>query len=355
MERINKRPTIKQVASVSGVSTQTVSRVINNRPDVAPETRERVMKVIQELGYQPSALARSLIQQRSYTLGVVTAGLKFIGPSRTLNGITNAAEDAGYSLILKELPNFNANNVGPIFNGLLSRHVDGIIWAAPEIGNNRKWVDDFSFELDIPIVFLTMEPRDGISIVSANNYKGAEIATRHLLDQGYRHIGHISGPLDWWEAKQRFSAWENVMSEASQGISNPHWVEGNWSASSGQEVCQQLFEKYPEMDAIFVANDQMALGALSVIHQRGLKVPEEFGLIGFDNIAESAYFWPALTTMQHDQHQIGTIAVNEIIRIIEAIRDKQNPEYQTIMLTPNILIRTSTLRSDEGGGKGTDN
>ena len=82
------------------------------------------------------------------------------------------------------------------------------------------------------------------------------------------------------------------MSEASQGISNPHWVEGNWSASSGQEVCQQLFEKYPEMDAIFVANDQMALGALSVIHQRGLKVPEEFGLIGFDNIAESAYFWP---------------------------------------------------------------
>lgn len=354
MERVNKRPTIKQVASVSGVSTQTVSRVINNRPDVAPETRERVMKVIQELGYQPSALARSLIQQRSYTLGVVTAGLKFIGPSRTLNGITNAAEDAGYSLILKELPNFNANNVGPIFNGLLSRHVDGIIWAAPEIGNNRKWVDDFSFELDVPIVFLTMEPREGISIVSANNYEGAEIATRHLLDQGYQHIGHIAGPLDWWEAKQRFWAWKKVVNEAGQGNSNQHWVEGNWSASSGQEVCQQLFEEYPEMDAIFAANDQMALGALSVIHQRGLKVPEEFGLIGFDNIAESAYFWPALTTMQHDQHQIGTLAVNEIIRIIEAIRDKQNPEYQTIMLTPNILIRTSTLRSEKGGGKGTD-
>lgn len=346
MERVNKRPTIKQVASVSGVSTQTVSRVINNRPDVAPDTRERVMKVIQELGYQPSALARSLIQQRSYTLGVVTAGLKFIGPSRTLNGITNTAEDAGYSLILKELPNFNATNVGPIFNGLLARHVDGIIWAAPEIGDNRKWVDDFSFELDVPIVFLTMQPRDGISIVSANNYEGAQIATRHLIDQGYRHIGHISGPLDWWEAKQRFSAWKTAVSESGQPDCDDHWVEGNWSSSSGREVCWKLFEKFPEMDAIFAANDQMALGALSVVHERGLNVPDDFGVIGFDNIAESEYFWPALTTMQHNQHQIGALAVNEIIRIIEAIRNKQNPEYKSIILTPNILIRKSTLRAN---------
>ena len=350
MERVNKRPTIKQVASVSGVSTQTVSRVINNRPDVADETRQRVMRVIQELGYQPSALARSLIQQRSYTLGVVTAGLKFIGPSRTLNGITNAAEDAGYSLILKELPNFNANNIGPIFNGLLSRHVDGIIWAAPEIGSNREWVDNFSFELDVPIVFLTMEPREGISIISANNYEGAETATRHLLDQGYRHIGHISGPLDWWEAKQRFSAWKQVIGAAGQGDPESHWVEGNWSSSSGQEACQKLFEKFPEMDAIFVANDQMALGALSVVHQRGLSVPAQFGLVGFDNIAESEYFWPALTTMQHDQHQIGTLAVKEIVRIIEAIRDKKDPEYKTILINPNLLKRMSTLRTDEGGG-----
>ncbi|MDK2982508.1 MAG: hypothetical protein PWQ55_2855 [Chloroflexota bacterium] len=350
MDRVNKRPTIKQVASVSGVSTQTVSRVINNRPDVADETRQRVMRVIQELGYQPSALARSLIQQRSYTLGVVTAGLKFIGPSRTLNGITNAAEDAGYSLILKELPNFNANNIGPIFNGLLSRHVDGIIWAAPEIGSNREWVDNFSFELDVPIVFLTMEPREGISIISANNYEGAETATRHLLKQGYQHIGHISGPLDWWEAKQRFLAWKQVIGAAGQGDPESHWVEGNWSSSSGQEACQKLFEKFPEMDAIFVANDQMALGALSVIHQRGLNVPAQFGLVGFDNIAESEYFWPALTTMQHDQHQIGTLAVKEIVRIIEAIRDKKDPEYKTILITPNLLKRMSTLRTDEGGG-----
>src|SRR5512145_3062250 len=126
---INRRPTIKQVAKVAGVSTQTVSRVINDRPDVASETRERVLLTINELGYQPSALARSLIQQRSYTLGVVTAGLKHIGPSRTLNGITSAAEEAGYALLLKELPRFDAEDIVPIFQSLLFRHVDDIIWA----------------------------------------------------------------------------------------------------------------------------------------------------------------------------------------------------------------------------------
>src|SRR5512146_566490 len=136
---INKRPTIKEVAKVAGVSTQTVSRVINERPDVAPETRERILTTISELGYQPSALARSLIQQRSYTLGVVTAGLRHIGPSRTLSGITAEAAAAGYALLLEELPRYDDEDPAPIFQALLSRHVDGIIWAVPEVGANRRW------------------------------------------------------------------------------------------------------------------------------------------------------------------------------------------------------------------------
>lgn len=344
MDRINKRPTIKQVASESGVSTQTVSRVINNRPDVAPETRERVMTVIKKIGYQPSALARSLIQQRSYTLGVVTAGLKFIGPSRTLNGITSAAEEAGYSLLLKELPNFNANNVLPIFNALLSRHVDGIIWAAPEIGNNREWVDNFPFELNVPIVYLTMEPREGMSIISVDNYLGAQIATQHLIQKGYRNIGHISGPMDWWEARQRFNAWKEIMGSNGHSHIDQYWVEGNWSSASGREASVKLFEQYPEMDAIFAANDQMALGALAIIHQRGLEVPQDMGIVGFDNTAESGYFWPALTTIQHDQHKVGTLAVEEIIRIIESFQRHEIPEFKTILLAPEILVRDSSLK-----------
>src|SRR6266542_3564693 len=172
----NMRATIKEVASVARVSTQTISRVINERPDVSPETRKRVQEVIKNLSYRPSALARSLIRQRSYTLGVVTAGLKYIGPSRTLSGITAVAEEAGYALLLKELPYSEEKNIEPIFQALLARHVDGIIWAVPEIGENRSWVHQPPIVLDVPMVYLTMAPQENISAVSIDNYLGGRMA-----------------------------------------------------------------------------------------------------------------------------------------------------------------------------------
>src|SRR5512142_711587 len=144
----NGRATIREVASAARVSTQTVSRVINERPDVSVETRRRVQTVIDRLGYRPSALARSLIRQRSYTLGVVTAGLRHIGPSRTLSGVTAAAADAGYALLLEELPRFDTDDITPIFEALVSRQVDGIIWAVPEVGTNRRWMERLPVQLE---------------------------------------------------------------------------------------------------------------------------------------------------------------------------------------------------------------
>src|SRR5689334_10245501 len=229
----NVRATIKEVASVAGVSTQTVSRVINERPDVSPETRKRVQEVIKALSYQPSALARSLISQRSYTLGVVTAGLKHIGPSRTLSGITSAAEEAGYSILLKELPNYDTEDVTPIFQAFLSRHVIGFIWAVPEFGENGKGFDILSVDFEFLLVYLTMEARNNLSVVSIDNYLGGRMAMSHLLEQGYKKIGHISGPLDWWESRQRMSAWKDALTEAGLESNDNHCVEGNWSSASG--------------------------------------------------------------------------------------------------------------------------
>src|SRR3990172_9532998 len=159
----NKRPTIKQVAKAAGVSTQTVSRVINDRPDVAPETRERIQIAINELGYQPSALARSLIQQRSYTLGVVTFGLKYIGPSRTLNGIADKADELGYMLLMREFDNSDTNSTDDVIDSLLARQVDGILWLAPEIGDNHVWIDERMEKIPVPVLFIAMRPREGIS------------------------------------------------------------------------------------------------------------------------------------------------------------------------------------------------
>src|SRR5512142_691922 len=222
----NGRATIREVASAARVATQTVTRVINERPDVPPETRRRVQAVIDKLRDRPSALARSLIRQRSYTLGVVTAGLRHIGPSRTLSGITAAAADAGYALLLEELPRYNLDDATPIFHSLTSRQVDGIIWAVPEVGSNRSWTGHLPAELQVPIVYLAMDPRPNISVVSVNNYMGGRLAMAHLLEQGYRHIGHIAGPLDWWEARQRMAGWRDALREFGFEPGEACWMEG---------------------------------------------------------------------------------------------------------------------------------
>jgi len=346
----NVRATIKEVASVAGVSTQTVSRVINERPDVSPETRKRVQEVIKALSYQPSALARSLISQRSYTLGVATAGLKHIGPSRTLSGITAAAEEAGYSILLKELPSYDTEDIRPIFQAFLSRHVDGIIWAVPEVGENRKWVINPPADIEVPLVYIAMEPKDNLSVVAIDNYLGGRMAMSHLLDQGYRKIGHISGPLDWWEARQRMAAWKDALMEAALEVSENLCVEGNWSSASGALAIEKLCDQYPDMDAIFVANDQMALGVLQICAEKQIRVPEGMGIVGFDNIAESAFFSPALSTIQQDQHHVAKVAVAEVIKIIESGWQELDPvEPKSIILPPTLIVRQSSLRRTEGG------
>jgi DNA-binding LacI/PurR family transcriptional regulator len=345
---INKRATIKGVAKAAGVSTQTVSRVINDRPDVSPDTRERIQQVIEELNYQPSALARSLIQQRSYTLGVVTAGLKFMGPSRTLNGITNKAEELGYALLLEEQLHFNTKDIKPRIQNLLARHVDGIVWAVPEVGDNRKRVDDILNEIPVPVIFLTMQPLPGVTTVSVDNYAGGVLVTEHLLNQGRRRIGHISGPLDWWEARQRKQAWQDTLQKAGMKVAENQCTEGNWSSSSGEAAFTQLLKSFPEMDAVFVGNDQMALTVLQICHRLGLRVPQDLAVAGFDNMAESAYFWPSLTTINHDQHELGCRAVEETVKQIEAVRRNthggsfEKLEPQNILLSPELIVRRSS-------------
>lgn len=340
---MGKKVTIRDVAAAAGVSSQTVSRVINDRHDVAEETRRRVLQVIEELRYQPNAIARSLIQQRSFTLGVVTAGLKYVGPSRTLSGITKQAEEMGYMLLLKELPSFNTNDIQPLLNSLLARQVDGIIWAVPEIGSNREWLQN-SPGLSVPMIFLTMQTRSELSTISIDNYSGGRTATEHLLEQGYRNIGHISGPLDWWEARQRKAGWQDALSEAGFQVADHHWASGNWSSASGEQAMRRLLDGYPEMDAVFVANDQMALGVLQVACQKGIQVPQDLAVVGFDGIPESAYYWPPLTTVYQDQQKLGCIAVRELVQIIEASQQsKAVVEPKTILLQPELIVRESSI------------
>lgn len=335
--------TIYDVANKAGVSRQTVSRVLNNRQDVSPETRLRIQNIIEELGYRPNAIAQSLGRQKSNVLGVVTAGLKYIGPSRTLSGITSKAEELGNGLLIKELASFNSNNVKPLLHWFQSHQVDGIIWAAPEIENNRDWVDKFLQEINIPIIFMTMEKNNSVSIVTIDSFNGAKTATEHLISLGIKKIGHVSGPLDWWEARQRKLGWEAALTDANIEFSSQMWVEGNWSSKSGKSAFFELIEKFPEMEGIFISNDQMALGAMIAAMEKGIKIPKDLAVIGFDGIAESEFFCPALSTMYQDQDKLGCIAVEELVREIEnksSVNEVFAPRY--IEIKPELIIRRSS-------------
>ena len=336
------RATIKEVASVAGVSTQTVSRVINERPDVSPETRKRVQAVVKELGYRPSALARSLLRQRSHTLGVVTFGLKYIGPSSTLSGISEKADELGYMLLMKELSNFDLNKIDEVIDSLLSRQVDGIIWAAPEISGNHEWVDKGLDNFPVPVLFVAMQPRIGITSIAIDNYQGAAMAVKHLLSLGRKNIGHISGPLSWWEATERKRGWRETLVAVGMEAPENHCSEGNWSSASGEQAFLRLLETFPEMDAVFVGNDQMALSTLKECHRRNIKIPEQMAVVGFDNIVESAYFYPPLTTITQDLQLIGEQAVQMMVEMIQFQQENEEIEARSNFFQPKLVVRESS-------------
>jgi len=340
-----KRITMKDVAHAAGVSTQTVSRVINNVSYVSTETRLRVERVINELGYRPSTLARSLSQQRSYTLGVVVFGLVHIGPALTLNGIADAAEKQDYMLLMKELDDhYDNSSVKNVIDSLISRQVDGIIWAAPEIGDSHSWIKDYLDGIPVPIIFLAMEPRKNVPSVTTNNYQGAVLAVRHLLEIERKKIAHLSGPLNWWEATERKRGWTDTLLNTGLDVSDQYWTEGDWSAKSGEIAFIQLLEKYPEMDAIFVANDQMALSVLQQAHLRGISIPNDLSVIGFDNIGEAEYFYPALTTIEQDFQLLGETAVSVLVEMIDAQQKNITVQSKIEFIEPKLILRKSTKK-----------
>ncbi len=338
---IKKRVTIREVAHAAGVSTQTVSRVLNDRPDVADDTRERVREIIADLGYSPNVLARSLIQGRTHTLGVVGYGLSYYGPARVLTGIERRANEMGYSLLLSLLREPETTTGMEVYQNLIDRQVDGIIWAVPEIGTNREWAAQQIQKLHVPVVFINMQPIDGAVVVAVDNFAGGHNATRHLLDQGYRKIGIISGPPSWWEARERLSGWRNAMNGAGIKDLDALQVTGDWYPSSGARGLEELLRRTPDLEAVFACNDPMAAGALQAARRLGRRVPHEIAIVGYDDVPEAAYYEPALTTIRQPLAELGGQAVDQLIRLVK------NPETncEPVWLHPQLIVRESSVRS----------
>ena len=334
-----KQITIKQVAQEAGVSKQTVSRVLNNRPDVAPKTRRHIQEVIDRLGYQPSNLARRL-KQRSCTLGVVTAELGQYGPMRRLIGIEQEAAALGYSLHLSLIHQVDVDNSERVLSELLAWQVEGVIWAVPEVNSNRAWLQDNIPQLPVPVLFISERSDDNLSAVSIDNRAGGRLATEHLLAQGYQHIGLITGRMNWQVARQRHLGWLDALPKTDRR----QIVEGDWSAASGAQGLRQLRQQYPEMEAVFACNDQMALGVLQAAHELQIGVPKDLALVGFDNTPDSAYFWPPLTSVRHQLIEQGKDAVQALISMIEAQRQYGSFEQPEVaVFQPQLIVRKSSV------------
>jgi DNA-binding LacI/PurR family transcriptional regulator len=339
------RISIKDIAREVGVSHQTVSRVINNHPDVSAETKQRVLEVIRLRGYRPNALARGLVKQFSRNLGVITNDLLKFGPASALAGMEEQANHLDYSLLIRLVPHGDEAAADKAIEALLSNQVDGIIWAGGAYGEDFDRFAEKSRSLDLPRVFIDAGDHPATPFVAIDNRSGGHMATEHLLAQGYRHIGLITGDMHWWAARYRKLGWEEALSAADLSPRPEQVGYGVWSAESGESVFHQLLAQFPEIDAVFASNDQIALGVLKAAIDLNIQIPQQLGVIGFDNTPESAFFAPPLTTIYQPQHKVGCAAIT---LLDEAIRAKRGgiaaPIQEKQWLQPELVIRKSTLR-----------
>jgi LacI family transcriptional regulator len=344
---IRKRVTIKDVAQAAGVSTQTVSRVLNKRPDVSEDTRVRIEAVISEMGYSPNVLARSLIQGRSNTLGVVGYGLGYYGPSRVLTGVQRRANELGFSLLLSLLRDPESNTGEEIFHNLLDHQVDGIIWAVPEIGGNRDWIAKKLPRFSSPVVFINMEPAPGLHVAAMDNRAGGRLAVEHLLAQGYRNIGIITGPESWWESQQRELGWRDAMrSTGALPCPLDQLREcGDWYPSSGEEALAVLLKRCPDLEAVFACNDPMAAGALRAARRLGRRVPDDLAIVGYDDTPEAQYYEPPLTTVRQPLTEMGAQAVEMLHALLVNSRlGLEDQPGSALWLQPELVVRESSTR-----------
>ncbi len=341
-----KSVTIKEVAQAAGVSAQTVSRVLNNRPDVSEETRQRVSAIISQMGYSPNIIARSLIQGRSHTIGVVGYGLGYYGPSRTLTGIERQANELGYTPLLSLLREPDANAGESILPNLLMRKVDGIIWAVPEIGSHRAALLEAMHSIPVPVVFINMQPRSDLAVVAVDNYNGGRQAALHLLARGCRKVGVITGPETWWESRQREAGWHSAMLDSGRvgedELENLR-ITGDWYPASGDRGLELLLRGDPGIDAVFAFNDQMALGALRAAQRLGRRVPEDLAVVGFDDVPEASFFCPPLTTLRQPLIEMGAQAVRLLHRMLSQ-KDGESIHPEPIWLQTELIVRASSTR-----------
>ena len=341
-------PVMTDVARLAGVSHQTVSRVVNGSPHVSGPTRAKVLAAMEQLGYRRNGLARALARRRSGILGVITFNTVLYGPVSTLYSVEQAASTVGLGVTIAVADRVASTEVVRALSRLQDQSVEGIVALAPQ----RDAVAALSAELrSLPAVLVggvlggggstTRVAHSGPPAVGIDQYGGGVAATRHLLELGHRTVHHLAGPADWLDAVWRTEGWRDTLTEA--GLLAPAPAAGDWSARSGYAAMRELLAADPGLTAVFVANDQMSLGALRALDEAGRRVPEDVSMVGFDDVPEAEFFGPPLTTVRQQFTEAGRRAVAMLLDQISPDGDQELAGTETRALVPTrLLVRGST-------------
>ena len=332
--------TLEDIARMAGVSRATVSRVLNNYPHVRPEVRERVLRVVREVGYTPHAVARSLATQRTHVLGLIipeAVSTLFTDPffSLLITGITHACHARGYHLMLSlfTTPEEETTLAPRLLKG---GYVDGVILASTRLEDPLiGWM----LEEHIPFVLISRHPDPRVTYVDADNIQGARMAVDYLIRQGHTRVATITGPLDMAPGQDRLEGYRRAMQAHRLPVHEAWIVEGDFTEEGGMAAMQQLLA-LPDAErptAVFVASDTMAMGALKAVKDAGLHVPQDITLVGFDDLPQTAYLDPPLTTVRQPIPRLGETAVHLLLELLQ-----YGPErVQRVVLPTELVIRAT--------------
>lgn len=329
---MSRAPGMQDVARLAGVSHQTVSRVLNDHPSVRPETRERVQAAIGSLGYRRNSAARALATNRSSTLGLLAASSSRSGPVSTLVAVEEASRAAGMYVNVTSLSVYDPASVRAALDHFLDQAVEGVIAIAPV----QAAVDAATAGAhDLPTVIVAPPgPTGEASLhVAVDQRRGARLAVRHLVGLGHRSIAHLGGPPAWLDATERAAGWREEL--AASGLLAAEVLSGDWTAASGFAAAQTWLADGPT--AVFAANDLMALGLVRGLTERGLRVPADVSVVGFDDLEVTGFSLPPLTTVRQDFSELG----REAVRVLLSRLAGEQPEAPTL-IAPELVVRAST-------------
>nr|WP_272903118.1 ribose operon transcriptional repressor RbsR [Xenorhabdus sp. Sc-CR9] len=325
---------MKDVARLAGVSTSTVSHVINNNRYVSEKIKKRVNAAIEELNYTPSALARSLKIKQTKTIGMLVTSSDNSFYGEVVRGVEQSCYERGYSLILHTEGNLTRMLRG--METLLQKRVDGLLIMCSEQQLISK---DFFLRYPlVPIVTMDWSPFDVSSdVIKDNSLLGGELATSYLISRGFRKIACIAGPQDKMPAQQRLFGYRKAMRDAGLEISEGYEIYSNFEFSGGFLSMKQLLQLPEPPEAVFASNDAMAIGVYQALYQSGLSVPKDISVIGYDDIAIAPYLAPPLTTIHQPKDELGKLAIDILLYRME------NPESEPreLVLTPTLIERSS--------------